>query len=323
MIGSSAAKWAAEMSPDGGVLLVGEGEDGLYRAWSDEGRITRVFDLNPNWRELAAESIKRYKDIEKESGIMFFHEVGYLTLVDENYPNPKKLTETAEELNNTGYTCKKVAGKQGAASSFPYLDLLPGVWGFSQPDKAGHLSPRALVAAQQKLAEAKGCEILRQSVVGLEKAAEGHFVLELSSGKSISSQKVILATGAYLNLSNHLKPFTSKEVNLRLTTQTVKDLVLLTSTNCWFRWPTSAYQMRRHKGFLRCQASRRTTQAGCWTAPTFFHQSSILMARSTSNWAMATILKLTSTQLRNWTLGTATATAILTLSRASPPSSRP
>merc|ERR1712181_51852 len=30
-----------------------------------------------------------------------------------------------------------------------------------------------------------------------------------------------LATGAYLNLSNHLKPFISKEVNLRLTTQTV------------------------------------------------------------------------------------------------------
>ena len=263
MIGSSAAKWAAEMSPDGGVLLVGEGEDGLYRAWSDEGRITRVFDLNPNWRELAAESIKRYKDIEKESGIMFFHEVGYLTLVDENYPNPKKLTDTAEELNNTGYTCKKIAGKEEAAISFPYLDLLPGVWGFSQPDKAGHLSPRALVAAQQKLAEARGCEVLKQSVVGLEKAAEGHFVLELSSGRSISSQKVILATGAYLNLSNHLKPFTSKEVNLRLTTQTVKDLVLLTSTNCWFRWPTSAYPKRRHKGFLRCQASRRTTQAGC------------------------------------------------------------
>ena len=158
MIGSSAAKWASEMSPDGGVLLVGEGEDGLYRAWSDEGRITRVFDLNPNWRELAAESIKRYKDIEKESGIMFFHEVGYLTLVDENYPNPKKLTDTAEELNNTGYTCTKIAGKaEAAASSFPYLDLLPGVWGFSQPDKAGHLSPRALVAAQQKLAEARGC----------------------------------------------------------------------------------------------------------------------------------------------------------------------
>ena len=224
MIGSSAAKWAAEISPDGGVLLVGEGEEGLYRAWSDEGRITRVFDLNPNWRELAAESIKRYKDIEEESGISFFHEVGYLTLVDANYPNPKKLTDTAQKLNSAGYTCTKIAGKEAAASSFPYLDLLPGVWGFSQPDKAGHLSPRALVAAQQKLAEAKGCEVLKQSVVGLEKTAEGHFVLKLSSGKSISSQKVILATGAYLNLSDHLKSFTSKEVNLRLTTQTVKDL---------------------------------------------------------------------------------------------------
>ena len=219
MIGSSAAKWAAELSP-GGVALVGGGEEGLFRAWSDEGRITRVFDLNPNWREMAAESIKRYRAIEEESGISFFHEVGYLTLVDENYANPKKLADTAEVLNTAGYTCREVAGKEGA-TSFPYLGFLPGVWGFTQPDRAGHLSPRALVAAQQRLAEKRGCQLLREAVVGLERAEEGHFVLLLSSGQSIKSKKVILATGAYLNLSNHLKPFISKEVNLRLTTQTV------------------------------------------------------------------------------------------------------
>ena len=248
MIGSSAAKWAAEMSPDGGVVLVGGGEEGLYRAWSDEGRITRVFDLNPNWRELAAESIKRYKAIEEESGISFFHEVGYLTLVDESYANPKKLKDTAEFLNSAGYTCKEVAGKQGA-SSFPYLELLPGVWGFTQPESAGHLSPRALVAAQQKLAGMRGCQLIREAVVGLERAEEGHFVLRLSSGESITSQRVILATGAYLNLSNHLKPFISKEVNLRLTTQTVRPpCSLWIVCICCFRLPTSASRRVRPAG---------------------------------------------------------------------------
>ena len=248
MIGSSAAKWAAEMSPDGGVVLVGAGEEGLYRAWSDEGRITRVFDLNPNWRELAAESIKRYRRIEEESGISFFHEVGYLTLVDESYANPKKLKDTAEFLNSAGYTCKEVAGKQGA-SSFPYLELLPGVWGFTQPESAGHLSPRALVAAQQKLAGMRGCQLIREAVVGLERAEEGHFILHLSSGENIASKRVILATGAYLNLSNHLKPFISKEVNLRLTTQTVRPpCSLWIVCICCFRLPTSASPRVRPAG---------------------------------------------------------------------------
>ena len=247
MIGSSAAKWAAEMSPDGGVVLVGGGEEGLYRAWSDEGRITRVFDLNPNWRELAAESIKRYRTIEEESGIPFFHEVGYLTLVDSSYANPKKLTDTAEVLNTSGYTCKEVAGKEGA-QNFPYLELLPGVYGFTQPDRAGHLSPRALVAAQQKLAGMRGCQLLREAVVGLERAEEGHFVLHLSSGKSIESQRVILSTGAYLNLSNHLKPFISREVNLRLTTQTVRPFSVWILCLCCSRLPTSASLRMRQAG---------------------------------------------------------------------------
>ena len=254
MIGSSAAKWAAEMSPDGGVVLVGGGEEGLYRAWSDEGRITRVFDLNPNWRELAAESIKRYRTIEEESGISFFHEVGYLTLVDESYANPKKLKDTAEFLNSAGYTCKEVAGKQGA-SSFPYLELLPGVWGFTQPESAGHLSPRALVAAQQKLAGMRGCQLIREAVVGLERAEEGHFVLHLSSGENIASQRVILATGAYLNLSNHLKPFISKEVNLRLTTQTVRPpCSLWIVCMCCFRLRTSVSPRVRPADLQTCPA---------------------------------------------------------------------
>jgi len=226
--------------------------------------------------------------------------------VDENYPNPKKLRDTAEVLNTAGYTCKEVAGEEGA-SSFPYLELLPGVWGFTQPDRAGHLSPRALVAAQQKLAGLRGCQLLREAVVGLERAKEGHFILQLSSDKSITSQRVILATGAYLNLSNHLKPFISREVDLRLTTQTVAYLRI------------SEEEARR----LADMPSLVTNYAsglldGTYILPPIRYPDGKIYLKL----ATAITLKPMSTQLRNWTLGTRMAKGIQRPWKALQPSSR-
>ena len=146
MIGSSTARWCSELAPEGGVVLVGEGEGGTCQgAWYDEGRITRTFYKNPNWRQLAAESIKRYRTIEEESGVKFFNEVGSLALIDGDYPDPTGFQKIAELLQAMGYSCQEVKGEEGAAR-FPYLNLTPGLWGYHQPESAGHLSPRGLVS---------------------------------------------------------------------------------------------------------------------------------------------------------------------------------
>ena len=42
-----------------------------------------MIDKSDCWRNLAEQSLLRYEDIEKESDIKFYKEVGFLTLIDE------------------------------------------------------------------------------------------------------------------------------------------------------------------------------------------------------------------------------------------------
>jgi sarcosine oxidase len=225
MIGSSAARWAAELEPGGRVVLLGHGEgDGLPGAWADEGRITRAFDLRASWRGLAMESIQRYRDIEAEAGEQLFNEVGFISLIEGEAS--EAFLEAADVLQAEGWACEKVEGEAGAAA-FPFLQLLPGVWGFHQPDRAGHLSPRGLVRAQQAIAVKRGCELVREGVETVQRDPQGTFALTLTSGRTVTAERVILATGAFLNLSGHLLPFLGgREVALSLTTQTVAYLRL-------------------------------------------------------------------------------------------------
>ena len=47
------------------------------------------------------------------------------------------------------------------------------------------------------------------------------FTLKLTSGQEVQSRNVILAMGAYFNISNILSPFTAREMDLTLTSQTI------------------------------------------------------------------------------------------------------
>ena len=75
LVGSSVARWAAELA-GAGTALVGPAETATTpAAWQDEGRMTRLFDRNPHWRELAEQAELRYRQIELQGGCKFFHEV--------------------------------------------------------------------------------------------------------------------------------------------------------------------------------------------------------------------------------------------------------
>ena len=47
------------------------------------------------------------------------------------------------------------------------------------------------------------------------------FTLKMTSGEEVKSRNVILAMGAYFNISGVLTPFTSREMDLTLTSQTI------------------------------------------------------------------------------------------------------
>ena len=52
-------------------------------------------------------------------------------------------------------------------------------------------------------------------------AASSTYILETQSGDCVEASKVVLATGAYLNISHLLAPFTDLQMDLTLTAQTV------------------------------------------------------------------------------------------------------
>src|SRR5262245_16509637 len=81
LMGSAAARHLAARGRR--VLLIGPaepvnkaGHDGLFASHYDEGRITRRADKSLIWSRLASRSIERYREIETQSGITFYQEVG-------------------------------------------------------------------------------------------------------------------------------------------------------------------------------------------------------------------------------------------------------
>jgi sarcosine oxidase len=87
LFGSAATRHLAERSD--GILCVGPNEPknrqthtGVFGSHYDEGRMTRVVDPVSEWVVAAKNSIDRYADLEKRSGIKFFTSSGYLGIGD-------------------------------------------------------------------------------------------------------------------------------------------------------------------------------------------------------------------------------------------------
>ncbi|MCH2078536.1 MAG: FAD-binding oxidoreductase [Rhodobacteraceae bacterium] len=160
LIGSAAARHLAQMGHD--VTLIGPGEpadwathEGVFASHYDEGRITRGLDSMPFWAQASRASIARYAEIEAASGIPFFQEVGGLMAGPD----------------------MEAAAQEGRKGQVSFEELTPskarGAFGFVIPDgfevlheaaDAGHISPRRLVAAQQRAAAALGCKRIEEVV---------------------------------------------------------------------------------------------------------------------------------------------------------------
>jgi len=238
LFGSAAAKYAAEDFPDGKTLLIGPGaglcEDPaltkfkhisnfssrddwiLGGAWHDEGRITKRFEYGNVWRSFVKKSMERYREIEIESGIEFFDEVGYLRIDGADDPNTHQV---ASELRHDGVDVHSV-DDQYAKDHFSYLSLPVGYVAYHQPNKAGYISPRKLVKAQQNIASSKyGCKFLNGQADSIEEGEDNLFIVTAkeytSKGEgggnkntqtiTVYTKRVILATGAYANVKPDIK----------------------------------------------------------------------------------------------------------------------
>ena len=157
-------------------------------------------------------------------GIEFYSPCGWLyfsntrdTSLQEHKNKCREFPETSLILDREELTLK-----------YPYLNVPPDT-GAILVKQAGCINPRALLQAQQQIAMNRGCQIIDDVVDSIHQEPSGRHILVTDSGKQISTQKVLLATGAFTECRNLLPEGVSPAMDS--TTETV----LFVSINIYFK----------------------------------------------------------------------------------------
>ncbi len=206
LFGSAAARHLSKMSSD--VILIGPAEPDIqqqeagvaasFASYYSESRATRIFDTDLAWGVLAKRSLARLREIERQSGISFYDENGYMMVsppgFGTNWVDFDKLHAVANDLS----VAVEDLNHKALLHRFPFLQFTPDSTAMIQTIDAGYLNPRRLVEAQQKLAIQQGVQLVRDEAVQLD-AMDSHVKVSLLSGDTITAKRVLLATGAATN----------------------------------------------------------------------------------------------------------------------------
>ena len=191
LIGSAAARYLAERGLRTALIGPDEPEDrlrsaGPFSSHGDQGRITRLAGRTQIWSELAARSIRSYRDIEERSGERFYTSAGLVVAVPD-------LEAWVDHGLITGSNIRKVEHewlRQATGIAVP--DSSPLAY---EGPPAGHINPRRLVAAQTRLTEIAEGTVIRDAVSSIESNAGGYRLS--GSWGSLEASRILLATGAF------------------------------------------------------------------------------------------------------------------------------
>lgn len=200
MMGASAARHLAEQSD--GVGLIGPGEpadiknhEGVFASHYDAARITRTIDSNADWARLANRSIARYAEIERESGVEFYGEVGCLIVGKTRgtgFPYIENVCAAADALGVE----TEILGDAALAERFPYFSFESGCEGVFEKNNAGYVNPRELVRAQIVVAEKRGVTRVEDIAVSVREEG-GLATVTTASGHRYTADKVLVAAGGF------------------------------------------------------------------------------------------------------------------------------
>ena len=170
---------------------------GVFASHYDEGRITRSLDVSADWGLLARRSISRYRQIEAESGIRFFSDVGAMMAG----PETGSSSDFIKNAYATGRTLEadfEPLRGEALSSHFPFLSFPDDTLGLYEPQDAGYVSPRNLVKAQTIAAQRQGAEIISCEVDRLEERS-GHVDVHCRDGRVLTANQVAVAAGGFSN----------------------------------------------------------------------------------------------------------------------------
>ena len=196
IMGSAGAMHLASSSS--GVALLGPSEamadsDFIVPKGShhDVGRITRMLDPDPFWGSVAKRSIERYREHERESGIRFFNEYGFLWLDND----PPRVTEMARLAADYAIEAARLTNAH-VKERFSFLSADGVSAALYQSRKSGIINPRAYVQAMAARAQTAGAQQIYDFVIGIKHTSEG-VTLQTAGNRSLSAEKILLTTGAY------------------------------------------------------------------------------------------------------------------------------
>ncbi|XP_068251063.1 monomeric sarcosine oxidase-like [Palaemon carinicauda] len=227
MFGSAAAYHASQISGKS-ICLIGPPEPKnredreVFGSWYDEGRICCQIGNTPTWAALAVRSMRRYRQLEKESGVSFYNEVGYVSVL--------KTTEEREEAmlsvqKDDGVKVHDVSDTW--RTHFPFFNLPDEAHVLWEKNTSGHISPRKLIEAHQMVAVKNGVEILREVVLTIIPAKSSQSTTHrwdvvTEEGTHLHAKSVLVCAGAYAGFKQLFEHVTPKRLpNLELRTQTV------------------------------------------------------------------------------------------------------
>ncbi|WP_320196414.1 NAD(P)/FAD-dependent oxidoreductase [Agrobacterium rosae] len=200
MMGAAAARHLAEHTD--GVALIGPREPadikshtGVFASHYDAARITRTIDSSADWARLANRSIARYAEIERESGVEFYGEVGCLIVGKKRgtgFPYIENVCAAAEKLG----VDTDILHDAELAARFPYFAFESGCEGVFEKNNAGYVNPRELVRAQIAVAEKRGVTRIDDIAVSVRDEG-GVATVTTASGAVYPAEKVLVAAGGF------------------------------------------------------------------------------------------------------------------------------
>lgn len=217
LIGSAAAKYISRLEKR--VALIGPDEATtsreqiVFASHYDQARIQSLVGKDAITTILNQQSASVYPSLERETGITFHSKEGCLHVFPENadfflnqykvladkFDVGSRLLESSESLNKFN-------------SNFIFPSSAKGVYELSP---GGHINPRLLIQAQQKVFQKTGGTIFNNTVKEIT-YENGYLKITCFNDQVFFAKKVLVATGAFTNFFNLLK----EKVALKLKSET-------------------------------------------------------------------------------------------------------
>jgi sarcosine oxidase len=215
LFGVAAARHLAQAGAR--VVLVGPGEpvryadhDGVFSSHYDESRIVRTTARDLTWARLTQRSIAAFQQLERETGIHFYHRRPGMHLVDQWHSSA--FLDVVEGLLPALQTpVTMLDDPRSIREQLPLLKVRPGARGFVERGDAGFIEPRKLIQAQVSAFVAVGGQVIDDIVERIEHRPSG-LLVSTRSGLCLTANQVLVATGAYTNSAGLLP----EPLNLRV-----------------------------------------------------------------------------------------------------------